>query len=93
VSSHQGTRGWYKKITECGFSRPRTPADQEQHYTSNITTPTSAPQQQPHHSTSPSQKHHHTIYHANELSNRERFTPPAHHQSTKPAKPKTNMVT
>jgi hypothetical protein len=39
------------------------------------------------------QKHHHTIYPAHELRNRERFTPAAHHQSTKPAKPKTNMVT
>jgi hypothetical protein len=33
------------------------------------------------------------IYPAHELSNRERFTPPAHHHSAKPAKPKTNMVT
>jgi hypothetical protein len=52
VLSHQGTQGWYKKITECGFARPRTPADQEQqHHTSNITTPTISPQQRPHHST------------------------------------------
>jgi hypothetical protein len=68
-------------------------SQEQHHHTSNITTPTTSPQQQPHHSTSPSQKHHHTIYPAHELSNRERFTPPAHHQSTKPAKPKTNMVT
>jgi hypothetical protein len=39
------------------------------------------------------QQHHHTIYPAHELSKRERFIPPAHHQSTKLAKPKTNMVT
>jgi hypothetical protein len=66
---------------------------QEHQLTSNITTAATSPQQQHHNSTSPSQKHRHTIYPAHELSNRERFTPPAHHQSTKPAKPKTNMVT
>jgi hypothetical protein len=49
--------------------------------------------------TSPSQQHHHhtsntttQIYPAHELSNRERFTPPAHHQSTKPAKPRPKWL-
>jgi hypothetical protein len=60
----------------------------------NITTAETSPKHIIITETPPShQQHHHTIYHAHELSNRERFTPPAHHQSTKPAKPKTNMVT
>jgi hypothetical protein len=85
-----GNQGKYKNITECGFARPRTPADQEpqhhqqHHHTKHITTAET---------TSPSQNHHHTIYPAHELSNRE----DSHHQhtikSTKLAKPKTNMVT
>jgi hypothetical protein len=54
------------------------------HHTKNITTAET---------TSPSQNHHHTIYPAHVLSNRE----DSYHQHTikltKPAKPKTNMVT
>jgi hypothetical protein len=75
-----GNKGRYKNITGGGFAQPRTPADQEHHHhTTNNITPRTSPQLRPH--------HHH------ELSNREDL----HHQhtikSTKPAKPKTNMVT
>jgi hypothetical protein len=88
VSSHQGTKAGIKRSLSVDLL-----GQEHQPTKDNITTPTTSPQQQPHHSTSPSQKHHHTIYPAHELSNREGFTPLAHHQSTKPAKPKTNMVT
>jgi hypothetical protein len=66
---------------------------QEHQPTNNITTAATSSQHITITATPSHQQHHHTIYPAHELSNRARFTPPAHHQSTKPANPKTKMVT
>jgi hypothetical protein len=90
VSSPQVTKTSIKASQRVKFARPRTqptknntttPAHQHTKNTTTVKT------------TSPSLNHHHTINPAHELSNREDL----HHQhtirSTKPSKPKTNMVT